>query len=242
MSQFSLLIVPISCLSFLVRLIRWTHATSHGSQILRWRSYGWRNLVVYGYVLMLLWILQLLIVVDCFAMWLRGITTTSLSASGNSWNDLLWISLVIHSQQTKGLRKITYLTLMKLIIKALCLPVVSSTIPVLILAIQRSSLYHISLLLLLILLILAIWILWKLKSKEGGIIGSLGVTTIGCYITEIDVWRWVSITAMTVLFGVRWGPTTVNRITVTAFQIHHEPLVTNRWHIFLRHFFSCLMF
>ena len=39
MSQFSLFLLPISCL-FIVRLMRWTHTTSRSSHILRWRSYG----------------------------------------------------------------------------------------------------------------------------------------------------------------------------------------------------------
>ena len=75
-----------------------------------------------------------MIVGNRFAMELRGTTTTSLLASGNSRNESLLIASIILSQQTQGLRKITYLPLMTLITKALCLPVGASTIPFIILS------------------------------------------------------------------------------------------------------------
>ena len=144
MSQFALLLSPFSCLSFLVWLMRWTHTTSHRSWILRWRSFGWLNVVCYGYGLLFLWGRQLLIVENCFAMGFRGTTTTSLPESGDFQKYSLGIASVIFSQQTQGHRRRTCLTLMKLITKSLSLPVVASTIPVLLLAIQRSAQHRIS--------------------------------------------------------------------------------------------------
>ena len=73
----------------------------------------------------------------------------------------------------------TYFSLMKLITKAQCLPVGASTITVLLLAIHRSAQYQRSQSLLLLLLVLAIQLQGKLKRRDGGIIGRLGVTEIG---------------------------------------------------------------
>ena len=55
----------------------------------------------------------------------------------------LLIDSIIISQHTQGSRKTTYLTLMKFITKELCIPVEDSTIPVIILTIQRSAQYRI---------------------------------------------------------------------------------------------------
>ena len=120
-------------------LMMWTHTTSPVSRILHWRSSGWRNVFGYGCVLLLLWGWRLLILGNCFAMGLRVITTASLSESWNSRNKSLLIASIILSQQTQGVSKIIYLPLMTLIMKALCIPVGESTIPVLLLAIQRSA-------------------------------------------------------------------------------------------------------
>ena len=186
MSQFSLLLTPFSCISFLVCVMSWNHTTSQGSRILRWRSSGWHNVVGCGCVLMFLWVWKLLIVGKKIAMGLRGSTIISLLASGNCQNDPLWIASVIHSQKTHGRRWIKFLPLMILIIKALCLSVIASTIPVLLLSIQR---YRISSSLLLPLLLLVINIWGELKSREGGIIGQLGVTAVWVYLMERYVWR-----------------------------------------------------
>ena len=71
---------------------------------------------------------------------------------------LLLIASIILSQQTQARRQRTYLPLMTLTSKALCLPFGASNIPVLILTIQRSARYRISQSLLLRLLLLTIWI------------------------------------------------------------------------------------
>ena len=149
-------------------------------------------------------------------MGLRGTTRTSLLASGDSRNESLLIASIILPQQTQARRQITYLPLMILITKALCPPAGASTIPFLLLAIQRSAQYQISWLLLLRLLILTIHIRRELNLREGGIIGRMGVTAIGGYLMERDFWRGVSGTAMTVRFSLGGVPTTVNRMDVTA--------------------------
>ena len=119
-------------------------------------------------------------------MGLRGTTTASLLESGNSRKELLLIASIMLSQQTQVQRKITYLPLMKMITKSLCLPVGASTIPVLLLTIQRLARYQISLLLLLQLMILYIWLQMRFNCREGGIIGRLGVTALGGYLMERD--------------------------------------------------------
>ena len=108
---------------------------------------------------------------------------------------------------------------MILIMKALFLPFVASTIPVLLFVINRSSWYKISQLLLLRLMLLAIRLWRKLNWREGCIIHWLGVTNIGGPQMERGVSRGFSGTAMTVWFGFGGGTTTVNRIAVTA--SHH---------------------
>ena len=120
-------------------------------------------------------------------MGLIGTTTTSLLASGSSWKDLIWNASVIVSQHTQGRQKRTYITLVKLITESLCLPAIDWTIPVLLLAIQRSSRYQRSLLLLLLIMLLDIRLQRKFKIREGDIIGHIGVTTIGDYLMERDV-------------------------------------------------------
>ena len=80
------------------------------------------------------------------------------------------IASVIISQQTQGLWKITYLTLMAFITKELCIHVEDSNIPVLLLAITRSARYWISQYL------LSIQLLKQLNWREGGVIGKTGVT------------------------------------------------------------------
>ena len=216
MSLFALLLVPFSCLSFLVWLMRWTHTTSHISQILHCRSYGWYNVVGCSCVLLLLWGWWLLIVGNCFAVGLRGTTPTILSASGNYWKKSMLIASIIISQHTQGLRKITYLPLMALMTKSLCISIWDSAIPVLLLEIQRSARYRISRSLLLPILLLAIQLRRKFNWRELCIIGWIGVTAIVCYLMERYVWRWVSGTAMFVGFGFGGGPTTVNTISMTA--------------------------
>ena len=182
MSQFSLFLVPLSCINVLVQLMRWTHTTIHVSRILHWKSSGWHNVVGYGCLILLLWGWQLLIFGKCFALGLRGMTMTSSLASGNSRKELLLIASVILSQHKQGLRQRTYLPLMALITKALCIPFRYSTIQVLLLAIQISAQYQISRLLLLQILLLAIRIQMKFNRREGGIMGRLGVTTIVVYL------------------------------------------------------------
>ena len=130
MSQFSLLLVPISCLSVLVWLIWWTHKTSHDSWILLCRSYGWRNVVGYNFVLLLIWVWWLLIIGNCFAMGWGWTIMTSLLASVNSWNEARLIDSVILSKKTQGIRRIAYPPLMKLIKMALGISFRASTIPV----------------------------------------------------------------------------------------------------------------
>ena len=152
-------------------------------------------------------------------MGLVGTPITSLSASGNSWKELLFIASIILSQQTHILRQRTYLPLMTLITKALCLPVRASTIPVLLLAIHRSAWYRISRSLLIKLLLFDIRLRRKFNWREGVIIGCLGVTVIWGYLKERDIWRWVSSTAMTIWFGLVGGYTTVNIMAVTALHI-----------------------
>ena len=94
-------------------------------------------MVGYGSILMLIWVRRLIIVGNCIAMGLRGTNTESLLASGNSRNEYLLIASIILSQQTQGRRKILYLPLIKLIMKALCIPVVESNITVILPAINR---------------------------------------------------------------------------------------------------------
>ena len=79
-----------------------------------------------------------------------------LLASGNSWNELLLIASRILSKKAHGRWKRTYITLITLITKALCIPIGDSTIPVLLLEIQRSAQYQISQAILLRLLLLTI--------------------------------------------------------------------------------------
>ena len=225
MSQYDMLRVPFSCLSFLVWLMRWNHTTSHGSQILCWRSSGWLNVIRCDFVQLLIWGWRLLMVENCFAMGLRGAIMTSVLASGNSWNDSLWIASVILSQQKKGLRRRTYLPLVTLITKSLCLPIGASTISVLLLVIQISARYRRSRSLLLLLLLLAVQLLRRLKIREGGILWRLGVNEIGCYLMEGYVWREVSSTAVAVKFGLGGGSTTVNRMDMTALHQTMNPLL-----------------
>ena len=166
MSQFSLLLVPFSCLRFLVWSMRWSHTASHVSKILHCRSSRWRNVVGYGCVLLLLSEWRVLIVGNCFALGLRGTTTTSLSASGNYKNESLLIALILLSKKTQSQRQITHLILMTLIMKTLCIRVGDSTIPVFLLAIQISAQHQISWLLLL----LAIRLRRNLNKRNGDII------------------------------------------------------------------------
>ena len=215
MSQFDLLLAPSSCIIFLVWLMRWNHTTSHVSQILHFRSSGWRNVVGYGCVLLLLWWWLFIIVGNCFAIGLRGTTLESLSASGNSRKKLMLIDSIIILKQTQGRRRRTLIPSMKIIKKAPCIPVWDSTIPYLLLAIQRSERYWISRSPLLWILLLSIPLWRKLDSRDGGIIDRLGVTDIGGYLVERDVWRGVSGTSMDVRFSLVGGPTTVNIISVT---------------------------
>ena len=105
---------------------------------------------------------------------------------------------------------------MELITKALCPLFGTSTITVLLLAIQRLARYRISRSLLLWLILLAIRIQRKLNWREGGIIGRLRVTDIGGHLLERYVWIGISGTAMTVWFGFGGGTTTVNMMDVTA--------------------------
>ena len=127
--------------NILGHLMRCDLTSSHGSRILRCKIYEWKNVVDYGCLILLLWGLQLLNIGKYFYMGLSRVTTTSLLVSGKYQTDLLWIASVIHLQQTKVLCQIRYLPLMKLIIKALCIPVGASTIPVLLLTVQISSQY-----------------------------------------------------------------------------------------------------
>ena len=204
----------------------WTHTTSHVSRIFHWRISWWRNAVGYGCVLLFLWGWRLLIVGNCFAMGLRKTTTTILLVSGNSWNKFLLIASILISQQIQGRWKIKYITLITLIMKVLCIPVRDSTIPVLLLVIQRSAQYWISQSLLLWLLLLAIRIQRKFNCTKGGIIGRIVVTSIGGYLMEIEFWILVSGNSMSVWFGLGGGPTTVNIISVTALhRIVTPPLV-----------------
>ena len=94
-------------------------------------------MVGYGSILMLIWVRLLIMVGNCFSMGLRGTNTESLLASGNSRNEYLLIASIILSPQTQGRRKILYLPLIKLIMKALCIPVVESNITVILPAINR---------------------------------------------------------------------------------------------------------
>ena len=119
------------------------------------------------------------------------------------------------SKPTQGFRKTTYLHLMKLITKALRLSVQDSNITVLLLAIKISSQYRRSQFTLILVVLLGIRLQRKLKRREGGIIGRLGVTLIWGYLMERDVWRGVSSTAMVVQFGLGVVPNTVNRMAVT---------------------------
>ena len=153
---------------------------------------------------------------NCFAMRLRGTTTTNLSAYGNSRNELLLIDSIILSQQTHVHQQRTYLTLIAFIMKALCIPVGASTIPVILLEIQRSAQYRISRSLLIRLMILTIRLQSKLNYREGVIIGCKGVTNIVFYLMGRDVWRWFSGTSMNVRLGFGGGHTTVNRMSVIA--------------------------
>ena len=209
--------------------MRWNHTTSHISRIFDWRSYVWFNVVGCGCVLLLLWGWKLLIFGNCFAMGLRGTTLTSLLATGNSQNEPLLIASIILSQQIQVRRQITYLSLMTLIKKALCIPVGDSAIPVLILKIQRSARYRISQLLLFQLLLLVIRLQIKLNLREWVIIRRLGVTTIVYYLMEIYVWRGVSGTAISVWFGRRTYYCKHN--FRYCFASHNDSLVRLPWYV-----------
>ena len=126
---------------------------------------------------------------------------------------------------------------MKLTSKSLCLPFGASNIPVLILTIHRLAQYWISQSLLLWLLILTICIWRKFNSGEGGIIGRLGVTAIGGYLMERDVWRWFSGTAMTVRLGLVGVTNTVNIMAVTALYhiMNHLFLYLDMFDVWLVH-------
>ena len=113
---------------------------------------------------------------------------------------------------------------MKLITKAMCILVRDSTTTFLLLTIKRSSWYQMSRSLLLRLLLLAIRLRRKLNWMEGGIIGRVGVTTIGGYLMDIYVWIGVSDTAMYVGFYFRGGHTDVNRISMTDLHLIMTPL------------------
>ena len=115
---------------------------------------------------------------NCFAVGIRGTTTISLLASENSQNKLLLIASLIISQQAKVLSKRTYVTFMTSITKALCIPVRESNIPVLLLTIQISAQYQISLYLLIRLLLLVIHLQRKFNLRDAGIIVWIGVTAI----------------------------------------------------------------
>ena len=99
-------------------------------------------------------------------MGLRETIKKSLSVSGNYQNESLLIASIIISEQTQGRRQRTYLTLMEVITKELFIPVIDSTIPVLILEIQRSSPYGISQSLLLQLLLLDVRLKVKFDWRE----------------------------------------------------------------------------
>ena len=142
-------------------------------------------------------------------MELRGTTTKLLLASGNSWNELLLIASIIILQQTQGRRQRTLIPLIILITKALWLPVRTSTIPFLLLSIQRSARYRISWLLLLWLLLLTIQLRRKFNWRDGSIIGRLGVISIVGYLMEGYIWREVYGADTTVIFGLGGGTTTI---------------------------------
>ena len=126
---------------------------------------------------------------------------------------------------------------MKLITKSLCIPVESSTIPFLILIIQRSAQYLISQSLLIRLLILAIWLRRKFNWRDAGIIGRLGFTGIGFYLMERYFWIGFSGTSMTVWFGFVGEPTTVNRMFMTYlhFIITHSFASLDMFFVLLVH-------
>ena len=156
-------------------------------------------------------------------MGLRGTTTTSLSTPGNYRNDSIWIDSVILSEQTHGCHWRTYLLLIKLIMKALCLPVRASNIPVILHTIKISERYRGSWSLLLLLMLLAIQLRSKLKMREGDLIGWLGVISIGGYLMEIYLWTEFSGTAMAIRFSLGGGPNNVNRMTVNALHCIMKP-------------------
>ena len=113
--QFSdVLISPVACplpmSNCLAWLMKWNHTESHFSWILHWRSLVWYNVVVYGCVILLIWLWQLTIVGNCFATGLIGKTKTCLLVSRNSKKIVLLIASVILSQQKQGLQKECTLT------------------------------------------------------------------------------------------------------------------------------------
>ena len=174
MSQFALLLVPFSCLIFFGSV---NEVESHN-------KYRQSDLALDKF-----WVTQ--------CVWIQLCTTVAMGTTmTNGWKmfcygvkgdhhdkfigirefleKLMLIASIIISQQKQGRRKRTYLTLMKLITKELCLPVRASIIPVLLLAIQRSERYRMSQSLLLRLLLLAIRLQRNSNWTEGGIIGRLG--------------------------------------------------------------------
>ena len=55
-----------------------------------------------------------------------------------------------------------------------------------------------------------------MKIREGGVIGRLGSTEIVVHLMETDFLIVVYVTTMSIRFGFGGGPTTINRISVTA--------------------------
>ena len=78
-----------------------------------------------------------------------------------------------------------------------------------------GSLIHISRSLLIQIFLLEIRLWRNLNFRDGGIIGRVGVTSIGGYLMGIDVWRGIYVTEMAVRFDLGGGPATVNRVYVT---------------------------
>ena len=109
MLPFSLLLLPLSWISYFYMLMRLNPTTNKGSLVLRQKISDLISVVGYGYEWQMLWEWPLLISGNFFVMGLRETTMKSWSASENSWNDVLYIYPTIIFHLIFGPRKIAYL-------------------------------------------------------------------------------------------------------------------------------------
>ena len=185
MLPFTLLLVPLLCRFFSAVNEVYSHKKKD-NLIWHWRSGGLLNVVGWGYVLQLLWKWILIIVGNCFVMWLRETTMKKWSVSENSRNDLLKIASTINSHLIEGPQQRTYLPLMRLKMEIHFLLAVHFNFLVLFLPLQLSELFPTWLSTLPQQYLLDLRILPKKKklNREGDTTGLLEVTVHGSCLME----------------------------------------------------------